>query len=180
MVNKWIEWKGGECPVPAGTLVDVLDGDGTVWEGAEAIPFDGRFSNAGAIFWEHRCMKTNAIAAWRLHQPEQEAWGGEGHPPVGTECELLFCENWNPVIIKFVGEKYVVAERTDLGCEVVYCIAGMPERFRPIRTEAERKRDEFINQLMKELLFLGHDREQAGSLYDAIAAGKIPGVKLED
>lgn len=127
-----------------------------------------------------------------LAASQKPAWSGEGLPPVGCECEFYnddydvrpSCPK-DGQIVKIVAHQKSkngmdlavftwTGERNGLHAEV--CTEML---FRPIRTEAERKRDEFINQLMKEWLFLGHDREQAGSLYDAIAAGKIPGVKLE-
>lgn len=115
-----------------------------------------------------------------LAASKQTAWSGEGLPPVGCECELFDCENWNPVIIKFVGEKYVVTERTDLGYEVVYCVADRPERLRPIRTEAERKRDEGVANLQKAFL-RASDRDDVGQvIWEYIAEGKIPGIKLAD
>jgi hypothetical protein len=42
-MSEWIEWKGGECPVPPETIVDVKDRDGTIWE---AWP-------AGNHYWWH-------------------------------------------------------------------------------------------------------------------------------
>ncbi|MDK2633130.1 hypothetical protein QMZ93_07210 [Pantoea stewartii subsp. indologenes] len=119
----------------------------------------------------------SAIAASK--QPE---WNGEGLPPVGCECELFDCDTWNPVIIKFVGEKYVVTERTDLGYEVVYCLAERPERFRTSRTEEERKRKESIASIYKNIGIMARDGgEQAAiDIYVAIAAGKIPGIRLTD
>ena len=111
-------------------------------------------------------------------------WSGEGLPPVGCECELFDCEDWNPVRIKFVGDKYVVTERTALGYEVVYCVAERPERFRPIRTKAERKRDEFAKSLCTHLDDLTDWDSPVGNvhalaIYDAIAAGKIPHITLK-
>lgn len=47
-------------------------------------------------------------------------------------------------------------------------------KFRPIRSEAERKRSDIIDALTN-FTFRG----DATDIYDAIAAGKIPGVKLE-
>lgn len=109
-------------------------------------------------------------------------WNGEGLPPAGCKCELFDCEDWNPVMIKFVGDKYVVTERTDLGYEVVYCVAERPERFRPILTEAQRKREQFIDAV-SQVEILGFSAiksfEDAAVLYDAIAAGKIPHITLK-
>lgn len=33
----WIEWKGGECPVSKGTLIDIKDRDGEIHVGSEAL-----------------------------------------------------------------------------------------------------------------------------------------------
>ncbi|WP_237656416.1 hypothetical protein, partial [Cronobacter sakazakii] len=49
--------------------------------------------------------------------------------------------------------------------------------FRPIRSEADRKRDEAIAALKKlKPQLVG---ELAGYLYDEIAAGKIPHIRIE-
>lgn len=109
-------------------------------------------------------------------------WDGEGLPPAGCECELFDCDQWNPVIIKFVGDKYVVTERTDLGYEVVYCLAERPERFRPVRTEADRKRDEAAVALTFVLTSLPRDQhvtEWSYAILEKIVAGKIPHITLK-
>lgn len=54
--------------------------------------------------------------------------------------------------------------------------------FRPLRTEAERKREIAVKVIKGLLMFdYGDDPRvnDATFIYDAIAAGKIPGVKLE-
>lgn len=62
----WIEWKGGECPVEKGTLVDVIWRDGTERAGVKALHLGG----AGHQFWVADGM-SNDIIAYRLHKPEQ-------------------------------------------------------------------------------------------------------------
>ncbi|AXF76103.1 hypothetical protein LU604_10630 [Erwinia tracheiphila] len=109
-------------------------------------------------------------------------WDGEGLPPVGCDCEIYDCETWNPVIIKYIGEKYVTTHRTDLDSEVVYCVAQRPEKFRPICTEADRRREAAIADMRNCVKNYNntsviHAIEQ---VYDAIAAGKIPGIRLTD
>jgi hypothetical protein len=56
--------------------------------------------------------------------------------------------------------------------------------FRPLRTEEERKRDvaiEAIDRFMPECITdTPNEFYNATKIYDAIAAGKIPGVKLDD
>ena len=60
----------------------------------------------------------------------------------------------------------------------------VPESLKPLRTEAERKRDaaaEAIDWYMPECIpDTPNEFYHAKKIYDAIAAGKIPGVKLDD
>lgn len=63
----WIEWKGGECPVEEGTLVDVIWRNGTERVGVKALHIGG----AGHKFWVADGM-LNDIIAYRLHKPEPE------------------------------------------------------------------------------------------------------------
>lgn len=124
-----------------------------------------------------------------LAASQKPAWNGEGLPPVGCECE------WRdknvgciPVTIKYISEQIVVmASPTNL-CGVQelteiakYIICDKPQ-FRPLRTEADKKRDEAVQEILKILEGPGSPYSDVKSrkIYDAIAAGKIPGVKLED
>ena len=61
----WIEWKGGECPVEKGALVDVIWKDGTERVGVKALHIGG----AGHKFWVADGM-VNDIIAYRLHRPD--------------------------------------------------------------------------------------------------------------
>lgn len=110
-----------------------------------------------------------------LSTSQQPAWSGEGLPQVGVECECKVTVNWFRCKVMYISEKCAVLKYGE--SEQAWFTSSC--EFRPIRTEAERRREAFIESLMTEWLFLGHDGEQAGALYDAIAAGKIPGVKLE-
>lgn len=191
----WIEWSGGVIPISTNTFVDVKFNNG-----------DARLGKiAGEYSWEHVWEDSNIIA-YRLHQPqevahteaEQEAelnecigqppvttWSGEGLPPVGCECEFMkhtpdAMPNWRRGIIKYVSEyTVVIVDALSPGEFVAHpCTCD----FRPIRSEAERKRDEVVAQL-NNFVAMGKfalDEDLACAVYDAIAAGKIPGVKLED
>lgn len=114
---------------------------------------------------------------------QQAVWNGEGLPPVGCECELYDCEKWIEVKIKYTGDNVVVVhEFGSAHPERVFHLAKKPENFRPIRTEAERKREEAVealSQLVEYRHGCGH-MPMAGWIYDAIAAGSIPGIKLSD
>lgn len=106
----------------------------------------------------------------------------DGLPPVGVECEAKFrdADNAEWVYFRCVGVDCGVAFGW-AGKEAVTLGKGSYE-FRPLRTEAERKRDD-AKKAISEL----RDRDgyklaacMIDPIYDAIAAGKIPGVKLED
>lgn len=112
----WIEWGGGECPLPCGTAVDVKHRCGAVSENQQAWPKRHKesdvivnpLSNAGQAFWRHENSVMDIIA-YRLRKPQEAeqakaddendlnecigqgaapVWNGEGLPPVGCECEV--------------------------------------------------------------------------------------------
>ncbi len=100
-------------------------------------------------------------------------WDGEGLPPVGCECERSLCgDSWLPCTILFVSNEMVVVKLATH--ESAYRHDDV--KFRPIRSEADKKRDEIakdINAAVDASGTLGH------VLYDAIAAGKIPHIRIE-
>lgn len=198
----WIEWGGGKFPpVSTNTIVDVKFKKGYVQSGYPA----------GEYSWEHNWQGSNIIA-YRLHQPqevaqteaEQEAdlnecigqnpvttWSGGGLPPVGCECEYSLNGGvtwWKCKIDYIVGTQGVVMLcDTFEGVQYVqFSSYGNLLKFRPIRSEAERKRSEAVQALCDAGGGNGKVDEVAGygscwyDVYDAIAAGKIPGVKLDD
>lgn len=209
----WIEWGGGECPVPCGTMVDVKHRCGAVSENQQAWTKHRKksdvmvnpLSNAGQAFWRHENSVMD-IVAYRLHQPQEaeqvkaddeadlnecigqdiaQVWSGEGLPPVGCECEYtkesLPGNEWTQCTVDYVGASFVVY-RDCYGVELTGIIGDI--KFRPIRSEAEQKRDEAvkaIDRYMPEFIpDTPNDYYNAKKIYDAIAAGKIPGVKLDN
>jgi hypothetical protein len=79
-VSKYIDWNGGECPVPNGTLVDIKLRGGKVFERQmawgstdddsrpeETYAFD---NNAGSAYWHHTGGVFD-IVAYRLHGEDQ-------------------------------------------------------------------------------------------------------------
>lgn len=193
----WIEWHGGDCPVDSDAIVEVK----------YRIPKPYQYNNyndrAGDFDWEH--IGSNAdIIAYRLHdqginssasneQLEQDLnecigqgvvteWDGEGLPPVGVECEWLASgdHEWIAVtVLCYDGEDAWLKPSDGSQSFVVWNI----DNFRQLRTEAERKRDaaiEAIDWFMPECIpDTPNEFYHAKKIYDAIAAGKIPGVKLE-
>lgn len=163
----WIEWGGGECPVEEGTLVDVkyLDG-GENNHVSAGVPLDraGSDPNRNAYRWEKN-RHPNSIIAYRLHKPQEAAqtkagdesdlndciekdavpvWNGEGAiPQVGCVCERSWAgDEWQPCKILFASNQLVVVKMKESGIEDAYSIGYVT--FRPLRTEAERKREEAI------------------------------------
>lgn len=201
----WIEWGGGECPVEEGVLVDVKYRDGAIKKGLRAlIPNSGR--SASRLFWVKDNLSTDIIA-YRLHQPTKAeqvradawnayagitesdgesdlnecigqdaapAWDGAGPPPVGCECEVSVDGGRSWCTYRAINEKN--------GARLIE-IGNFTEEFqnnnwifRPIRSEAERKREEAV----KAIMLTGWCQTAAEEIYDLVAAGKVPGMKLED
>lgn len=112
---------------------------------------------------------------------QKPSWNGEGLPPVGVECEVSVDGGRSWCTYRAISEKN--------GARLIE-ISNLTEEFqnsnwifRPLRTEAERKRDAFINAVLDDMRVIPCDlslRDEVAVIYDAIAAGKIPGVKLED
>ena len=118
-----------------------------------------------------------------LAASQKPAWNGKGVPPVGCECEISFSgKSLGQCEILFVGDSLIVWKQKSSQQEGSGYHRHM--NIRPLRTEAERKRDdaaEAIDWYMPEFIpDTPNDYYHAKKIYDAIAAGKIPGVKLED
>lgn len=134
-------------------------------------------------------------------QITEPSWSGIGLPPVGCECEftlgpyepdefddLVGKLPWPGTLVTVVSHK-VTGDGHDVA--VIYwdeegggraaCLVS--SCLKPIRSEADKKRDAVIKALddwfpeyTTDIPSLYH----ATAMYDAIAAGSIPGVKLED
>lgn len=194
----WIEWGGGECPVPRGTLVDVRyrDGNENHQVGAGA-PFDDTGSNPdrNAADWQNDDSPLDIIA-YRLRNPQEvteaddEAdlnecigqapelvWNGEGLPPIGCECERSWCgDNWLACTVLFLSAETVVVKLATK--EAAYGVSEV--KFRPIRSEADKKRDEAKHTIAELCRSASSNGHAADLIYDAISAGKVRGVNMED
>lgn len=116
-----------------------------------------------------------------LAASQKVEWDGNGLPPVGCECEVA-----QPGQIIWDTFKVIaVASGTVFGFfNNDVSGAALDENcfsFRPIRSESERKRDETLCAMRNCVSNFNntsviHAIEQC---YDAIAAGKIPGVRIE-
>ena len=203
----WIEWGGGECPVEEGTLVDVRFRDGDDGINIEAKNLHWFHKNWSADIIAYRLQqptKSEQVRAdaWRSYagitEKDDEAdlnecigqdvdmpeWNFDGLPPVGTICEYSLAGRvWSPCKI----ELYVGTQGVVISCDVFEGIQYVDFakyddfEFRPLRTEAERAREDAETAIRTCLAGTGAGITPlaAKGIYDAIAAGKIPGVKLD-
>lgn len=119
-----------------------------------------------------------------LAASKKPVWNGEGLPPIGMHCEivdpdgvLMYGRGESGEVISHVENTAVIRMSYGLGC--------FEARFlRPLRSEADKKRDaavEAIDYWLPECIpDTPNEFYHAKKIYDAIAAGKIPGVKLDD
>jgi len=105
--------------------------------------------------------------------PETTAWDGTGRPPVGCICEAVWLEHpdsrgrdFESVHIKaYFGSQVWFDSQSldDVVCEI------RDGEFRPVRTQAQREREELISAAT-EILNQDHvltERDAAEALYDA-------------
>nr|DAH88118.1 MAG TPA: peptidoglycan recognition protein [Caudoviricetes sp.] len=126
-----------------------------------------------------RAQYESALAA-----SQKPAWNGEGLPPVGCDCECHVDEGIiHCVVVGYDFDGKAVVMR-NVPVRKYFSIQANSGRIRPLRTEKERKRDEAAEAIgfyMPEFITdTPNEFYHAKKIYDAIAAGKIPGVKLED
>lgn len=144
------------------------------WHGIEDVHLSCDHRESIVTYWQYKA----ALAA-----SQKPAWNGEGVPPVGCECEYQYKvhgSEWRQLECVAVDGKAVFGWSNN----TPVALQSNTHNFRPLRTEAERKRDEAaeaIDFYMPEFITdTPNEFFHAKKIYDAIAAGKIPGVKLED
>lgn len=167
------------------------------WPGSQ---YDGDVMALEGVSWSYKegCYPTAYSDGVRVIRSEYEAalaasqrptWNGEGLPPVGCEVELVnFYGEDFPEFVGDTGEKvkiigngftnsYPVAFYEADGGRGSVLAYAVSKCFRPILTQAERKREdaiETLNRLYPQLV-----GKLAGYLYDDISAGKIPHITLK-
>lgn len=125
----------------------------------------------------HECIVSRKQYESALAASQNPTWNGEGVPPVGCGCECQFLDAWHVCKVLFVGAEVIVGVID--GSERAFSVNHT--KFRPPQSEAERKRDAAVEAMQREAdegdSWIYSEYE---IIYDAIAAGKIPGVKLDD
>lgn len=114
------------------------------------------------------------------NESSKPEWNGEGLPPVGCEFEFRANVNssWNRGVMCVVDYTNPFNVVVDDQCGI-YRVHEL--EFRPIRSEAEKKRYEVETELRTCLAGTGAGitRLAAKCIYDAIAAGKIPHIRID-
>lgn len=201
----WIDWGGGLIPISANTFVDVKFNNGDVRLGkiAGEYSWEHAWEDSNIIAYRlHRPQEAEQAEADDeadlnecASQDAVPLWSGEGLPPIGCECKVDYgsVELIDGLSRPDDGDvvRVVSHEKTGFGTQVVVVYwngvngggrahALIPKCLRPLLTEAERKREEAV-RVIYEILEAGTSTKQdAADIYNSIAAGKIPGVKLED
>lgn len=144
------------------------------WHGINAVPLSCDHRESIVTYWQYKA----ALAA-----SQRPAWNGEGLPPVGCECECHVDEGVIHCIVvgyDFDGKAVVMR---NVPARKYFSIQANSGRIKPLRTEAERKHDAVLESICAVLEMVAQDykrEDEAKLIYEAIAAGKIPGVKLDD
>lgn len=105
-------------------------------------------------------------------------WDGDGLPPVGCECEYeTKFDGWKPVRIELIKSEGIAFTWLDNSQSYngLDCVGVQKSgSFRPIRPGADKKKDESIGALSEYTL-----ADEARDIYEAIAAGKIPHIRID-
>lgn len=151
---------------------------GGQWSGGWSNPYLDELSDDHSTAIVTRDQYESALAA-----SQKVEWSGAGLPPVGCECEYQY---------KVHGSEWCRFECVAVDGKAVFgwsnntpvALQSNTHNFRPLRSEEDKKRDaavEAIDYWMPEFIpDTPNEYYHAKKIYDAIAAGKIPGVKLED
>lgn len=144
------------------------------WHGINAVPLSCDHKESIVTYWQYK-------AALAEHQ--KPAWNGEGLPPVGCECECYVDEGIiHCVVVGYDFDGKAVVMR-NVPASKYFSIQANSGRIKPLRTESERRHEAVLESICAVLEMAAQDykrSDEAKLIYEAIAAGKIPGVKLDD
>lgn len=119
-----------------------------------------------------------------LSASKKPEWNGEGLPPVGCECERKWKgqpdTHWSKIKVLWVNhEKMLIEYIGEHSKHHVQLINLQSTDFLPIRSEADRNRDESVNAIADICRSSASNGHSAELIYADIAAGKIPGIRIE-
>lgn len=113
-VDSWIPWNGGECPVPAGTLVDVKHRDGGEYTSLKAR----KNGYASSLHWNNDGM-TGDIIAYRICPTVEppfdfEAALAENNEKIGKEFNEQFWKDVGKDVVEKLTTKSALLEAEEL------------------------------------------------------------------
>ena len=123
-----------------------------------------------------------------LAAAQKVEWDGVALPPVGSNIEARFEGDWVEVTVAYSGCPESHGDASTWNEALVFNrVTTRPfwaDEFRPIRSEADKKRKETIDLMdkrFKEVLAAGSTEAMAifATVYDTILAGKIPSGHIE-
>ena len=162
----WIEWHGGECPLPDNHPYEVkCETNSGIQRAAFQRPQANR---AWSRYWLNNHYNIIAYRPIFDNKPQAPEWDGEGLPPVGAVCEVKHIGVWHQTTIVGVDEGLPVF-KTDW-CQRYAYACGADFQFRPIRTDRERWIKAASEVARKGL----KNGDMLGYVYDAGLA-KMPG-----
>ncbi|EKS1846905.1 hypothetical protein QBD22_003864 [Cronobacter muytjensii] len=124
-----------------------------------------------------------------LAAAQMPVWNGEGLPPVGCRIEAFSGGEWVEAIVTYNeppechGDAAAWKEVLAFDCKTTRPF--WTDEFRPIRSEADKNRDDAIAKITVAICGEIADtgwataEKYAARAYDAIAAGKIPHIRIE-
>jgi hypothetical protein len=150
----WIEWHGGECPLPDGAPYETKHESGAMFEGGNPETFMSHWRGYNDAVIAYRPILDSEPA-----EPEAAEWDGESWPPpLGAKCEFNVSnddeEDWQHVVVAGQWQDWVVFCQPDVKWAI--CADGGPrmfrnndpDNFRPIRTPAQRAEDEAVEEML--------------------------------
>lgn len=160
----WIEWDGGECPLPDDTRVKLRTRNGV----EHRLPV-----HAGNQRWGHGGGQYDIIAYRPIldadTKPEAPEWDGRGLPPVGARCagrHTSFRTDFECTIMAINdGKVWFVDHMDDSDRDFVYPLTCVS--FRPIRSEEDR----LVEQALKDISAEPDEYGADSVVYRMIKAG---------
>lgn len=201
---------GKHPPVSTNTVVDVKLEKGYVQSGYPAGEYSWEHVWQGSNIIAYRLHQPQEAEQAEaddeidlnecIGQDAEPVWSGEGLPPIGAKVVFFINPRFEYPTQGMPTEgreiEVVAHKKTSDGNDVAVCYWDengggraaclVPESLMPAKSETERKREEAVQALCNAGGGNGRVDEKSGygscwfDIYDAIAAGKIPGVKLED
>ena len=164
--NQWVAWIEGEWEwvIPVGEMLSKIikrpQAEQPVYE-TEAAKADRELGKELKVY----------PAAEAQDKPQE--WK-DGLPPVGVECEMMYLlpqyertESFEKVLVKSYYEGQVWFQNTD-NLEVVVPLSEC--EFRPIKSQAEKEREEFALEMCKDSGMFGYGEnltaQDAREIYD--------------